>query len=85
MANVILRPGADPPMFIPFCGLCEMPVEGFSMDVVTSPYYVAFHARCCGKTQSMRISVDEAFQAKRENRKIYAIVPKGRVQGIRKR
>lgn len=85
MGNAILRPGADPPMFTPYCLRCDMPVERFCMDVVASPYYVGFHASCCGYTQSCRVSVDEAFQAKREGKKIYVIVPPGRAQGVRKR
>lgn len=53
------------------------------MDVVTSPYYVGIHARCHGQTSSARFSVDEVFEAKRHNRKLYVIVPKGMSQGAR--
>lgn len=79
----ILKPGADPPIVTPYCSFCDMPAERFCMDVLTSPYYVGIHAQCCGKTQSVRISVEELFRIKRTNDKLYVVVGKGRAQGIR--
>jgi hypothetical protein len=72
-------------MITPYCGICDMPVEGFQMDVVKSPYYVGFHAYCCGRTQSCRVPVEDVFRAKRNNQKLYVIVPTGRYQGLRGR
>lgn len=81
----ILRVGGAPPMVTPYCSLCDMPVERFCMDVVTSPYYVGIHAQCCGKTSSTRIPIEEFFRIKRTNAKLYVIVGKHRTQGVRDR
>ncbi len=75
--------GAHPPIVTPYCGLCRQPVERFQMDVVTSPYYVGIHAHCCGRTSSMRVSIDEVRRLRQTNDKLWAVMAKGRIQGIR--
>lgn len=80
-----LIPGATPPMITPFCGICDMPVEKFCMDVVKSPYYIGLHCQCCGRTQSSRVSIDDAFEAKRTNAKVYGISSATVPTGIRRR
>lgn len=80
---MILRPGTEPPMITPYCSRCDMPVERFCMDVVTSPFHVGIHASCCGATSSVRISLEELFRVKRTNEKLYVITSKTRGQGVR--
>jgi len=79
----ILRPGADPPIITPYCMVCDMPVERMQFDVVTSPYYIGIHAQCCGKTSSLRLPIEEMFRMKRSKEKLYIIVAKHRMQGLR--
>jgi len=77
--SLILQPGSEPPMIVPWCRSCDMPVEKFAMDVVTSPYYVGIHASCHGVTSSMRLSVEDLFRAKRTGEKLYVIT---KAQGL---
>lgn len=79
---LILVPGQDPPLITPYCRSCDVPVERFCMDVVTSPYYVGIHGECHGVTMSARLPVEEVFRLKRTNAKFYLIVGKGRAQGV---
>lgn len=83
MSELELIPGADPPIVVGYCQLCEMPVERFVMDVLTSWYYVGIHAKCCGKTQSIRITKEELFRIKAGNEKLFMITRKGSSQQIR--
>lgn len=69
-------------MIVGYCARCDMPVERFCMDVLTSPYYVGIHAQCCGASSSMRISLEEIFRIKRNNEKLYIITSKTRGQGV---
>lgn len=81
--GLILKPGQDPPLITPYCGLCDMPAERFCMDVVTSPYFLGIHATCCGKTSSARIPIEEVFRIKRTGEKFYVVTRKGSAQGLR--
>lgn len=75
--------GANPPIVTPFCSICRLPVERFQLDVVKSPYYMGVHAQCCQRTSSMRVSIDEVRRLRATNDKLWVVMAKGRVQGIR--
>lgn len=75
--------GAHPPIVTPYCGICRMPAKRFQMDVVSSPYYVGIHASCCDRTSSMRVSIDEVRRLRMTNDKLWVVMAKGRMQGIR--
>lgn len=78
----ILRPGCEPPLIVPYCQLCDMPVESFCMDVVTSPYRAGIHASCCGKTSSAYLPIEEIFRLRRTNEKFFVITRKGSFQRV---
>jgi hypothetical protein len=79
---MILRVGAEPPMITPYCHRCDMPVERFCMDIVSSPHHVGIHASCCGTTASLRLTVEQFFRARQTNEKVYVITSKTRGQGV---
>ena len=81
--NRILRPGASPPVIVPYCARCDMPVERLQFDVVSDPYRMGIHAQCCGATSSVRISIEEVYRLKRSNEKLYVISAKTHGPGIR--
>lgn len=76
----ILKPGAEPPILVPYCSFCELPVEYFNFDVVSSPYYVGIHGHCCDHSNSIRLPVEELFRLKRSKEKLFLIVARGRNQ-----
>jgi len=78
----ILVPGAQPPFLVPYCCLCELPVERFTYMPVKSPYYVDIEAQCCNRTQGMHLSVDKLLQVKRSNAKLFLVTKAGRYQGV---
>lgn len=85
--SLILIPGAPPPPLVPYCQLCDMPVERYQMDLIRgSGDHIGIHAQCCGVTSSMRIGI----VAYREliatpKAKLFVIVRKGSLAGIRTR
>ena len=56
-----LEPGQSPPLMYPNCWQCQVPVEVFEVDLVTSPYYASLEVQCHGKTQGMRVPHDEVI------------------------
>lgn len=63
--DLIIRPGARPPFMIPWCASCSQTVETFTVDPVSSPFYMGVQATCHGKTEGKRVSVDDLFARKR--------------------
>jgi len=57
----IVRPGGAPPMVTPICRRCRLPVETFTVDPISSPYYLGIDATCHGKTSGRRVPVDEVM------------------------
>ena len=80
----LLVPGALPPVIIGYCGICDRPCERLSIFPNHSVYYIEIEGKCCGKSQGIRISVEERFRLKRSNEKLYLVVGKGHEQEIRK-
>lgn len=76
-----LRPGR-PPWITPYCALCELPVELFTILDVKSPYYVEIDAQCCGRTQGARVPVEKLLEVKRSGGKLYLVVGPRRSQGV---
>jgi hypothetical protein len=70
-------------MITPYCSICQLPAERFTMDVVKSPYYVGLHVQCCDRTSSMRLPVEEVFRLRHTKEKLFVVMQKGRHQGIR--
>jgi len=83
--GLILRPGTSPPMFVPYCGICDGPVEGLQFDIPTDgagTWRVGVHGRCCGQTRSAWVSTEQVMRIKRTNEKFYIIPKKGHIQTI---
>lgn len=76
-----LKPGR-PPWIVPFCRFCDLPVELFTILDVKSPYHVEIDAQCCGRTQGVRISVEQLLHVKRTQEKLYVVVGPRRSQGV---
>lgn len=79
----LLEVGALPPVIVPYCGICDCPVERMSIFPNRSVYYLEIEGKCCGKAQGIRISIEELYRIKRSNEKLYLVVGKGHVQTIR--
>lgn len=60
-----LAPGHAPPLVAPYCFKCKLPVESFTVDWVSSPYYLPIQWRCCGRTGGTRIPHDEVLLKRR--------------------
>lgn len=69
-SDVILRPGGRPPMVIPFCAQCLVPVEKFTLDPITSPFRMGIQAQCHGQTEGTHVTVDQLFGRQREGVKV---------------
>jgi len=61
--TAIIRPGSNPPLVSPHCRKCNIPVEAFEIDPVSSWYYLGIEAICHGKTQGIRIPAEQALRA----------------------
>lgn len=64
-AAEIVRPGGAPPFVSPHCFRCRVPVETFTLDPISSPYYLGIDATCHGQTAGKRLSVDEVTHKRR--------------------
>lgn len=56
-----LRPGGTPPLVVPHCRKCGIPVEHFTIDPISTPFHLSVDARCHGKQQGKKIPNDEVF------------------------
>lgn len=84
--SLILQPGDDPPHLTPYCQRCDMPVERLRFDVTTDPHHIGIHSGCCGQESSTRISLKLYLELMASpGAKLYTIVRKGCVAGIRGR
>lgn len=81
--TLILQPGTDPPALTPYCAICQLPVERFTLDVVTSPHHIGLHCQCCDRVSSTRIATSVYLEMLATGKKLYCIVPKGSVAGLR--
>lgn len=63
-ADAIVRPGGQPPLVHPHCRKCGVPVERFTIDPISSWYYLGVDAQCHGKTQGIRIPVEQALRGR---------------------
>ena len=79
----ILRPGGDPPLLVPYCMVCDMPVEKFTFDVISSPWVLGISGHCCDRTQGARVPIEDVYRMKRTGEKFYLVVKSGRTQGLR--
>lgn len=72
-----------PPWVIPYCRLCDQPVERFTLGNPTNDFHaVTVEAECCGKTQGIRVTHDELMRVKRLGEKLWCVVRKGQAQGL---
>lgn len=80
-------PGDDPPEIVPYCQICDQPVQDVCMDVVKSGSedVIGIHAECCGKQSSTRITLAVYRELLATGAKLYVIVRKGSQAGLRKR
>lgn len=61
-ASKIIRPGGRPPMVHPVCRQCGVPVETFTIDPISSWYYLGIDATCHGKTHGIRVPAEQALR-----------------------
>ena len=73
-----LEPGGNPPLAFPHCRSCGGPVDEFTVDFVTSPYYVSIDVRCHGQTSGLRLPHDEVIGKRDLNRPIWFFAPGGK-------
>lgn len=58
----IIRPGGAAPLIQPHCRKCNLPVESFEVDPVSSFFYMSIEAICHGKTHGIRIPAERALK-----------------------
>lgn len=58
----IVRPGAAAPLINPHCRVCNLPVERFEIDPVSSFFYCSLEAECHGVTSGIRIPAEQAVR-----------------------
>jgi hypothetical protein len=81
----LFRAGEHPPVFVPYCGLCDLPVERYAYRVPKEDVEaVEFDSMCCGRQQGRRVSLGEMARLSMTGEKFYLIVQKRRFQEIRK-
>lgn len=83
--SLILTPGAPPPPLVPFCGICDMPVERLQFDLTTDPRRIGIHSHCCNRTSATRIDISVYLELLKTGQKLYTIVRKGSTAGLRAR
>lgn len=59
-----------PPMIIPFCASCDMPVELLTIYPSNDPDFIVIEACCHGQTKGVRIGRVEAAWRVRTNNKL---------------
>lgn len=85
-ASLIMRPGTEPPMIVPYCGVCDQPVEHMQFDIPTDgagTWRVGVHAKCCDRTHSAWLSTEDVMRIKRTNEKFVIIPAKAHAQTIK--
>lgn len=56
-----LRPGGTPPLIVPHCRQCGIPVEHFTIDPISTPFHVSIDAECHGKQQGVKVPSEQIF------------------------
>lgn len=60
--SLIVRPGGRPPLVTPHCRRCNVPVETFTIDPISSWYYLGIDATCHGKTIGIKVPAEQAIK-----------------------
>jgi hypothetical protein len=71
------------PLLLPYCGICDRPVERLKFDVGLNAWSWSFQAQCCGQTRGARLSVEEVLRVQATGEKYYAIPRRGHTQTIK--
>ena len=58
----IIRPGGAAPLIQPHCRKCNLLVEAFEVDPVSSFFYCSIEAICHGVTGGIRIPAEQALK-----------------------
>lgn len=58
----IVRPGGPPPLVMPHCRRCGVPVEHFTIDPISSWFYLGIDAHCHGKTGGLKVPAEQAIR-----------------------
>ncbi len=58
----IIRPGGAAPLIQPHCRKCNLPVESFEVDPVSSYFYCSIEAQCHGVTSGIKIPAEQAVR-----------------------
>lgn len=66
-----LEPGFAPPLLSPHCHKCQLPVERFTVDYVSSPYYAGIQFECHGSTGGMKVPHEEVLYKSRNGGAIW--------------
>jgi|GEM_PF-4313432 len=58
-------PGERPPLISPHCWQCQLPVERFTLDFISTPFYLSVQFQCHGRTGGTKIPAEEAVYKSR--------------------
>lgn len=70
------------PMVIPYCGICNQPVEVYHIKP-KDQFRAALEGECCGKHMGAYITVEEMGRVQRTNDKFYLVVQPGKYQSVK--
>jgi hypothetical protein len=81
----IVVAGQWQPDLIPFCQICELPVEVINMHPFREHHqdFLIIEAHCCGQTSGSRVSLRAIWAMKARGEKWFAIVKRGLAPGAR--
>jgi len=81
----IIVPGQWAPDLIPFCQLCDLPVEKLWITPFQEAHqdYMILNAACCEQQSASRVSLLAIWAMKARGEKWFAIVKRGLKQGPR--
>lgn len=71
-----LAPGRPPPWISPHCRRCRLPCERFTIDPVSSSFYLAIQWVCCGRTGGTKVPVSEVLYKSKHGGAVWVNEPK---------
>ena len=71
-----LAPGQPPPWLAPHCRSCGLPCERFTIDYVSSPFYLPIQFTCCGRTGGYNVPRDEVLYKSKHGGAVWVNQPR---------